>query len=66
MEHMEIRCVEGQHKSISARNWARIPKLTLPIFNSRDLTPIQSAFDADTTRISGQDALDQLITGAPQ
>lgn len=63
---MEIRLAEGQHKSISARNWARIQKLTLPVFSSRDLTPIQSAFDADTTRISGQYAWDQLITGAQQ
>lgn len=63
---MEIQMVEGQYKSISARNWARLPKLALPIFGSRDSTLILGAFGEDATRRSRQSAWDQFITGTLQ
>ena len=62
---MKIPLIEAQNKSISARNWV-LPKHTLPVFVGSDLAPIQSQFGEETTRRSGRNAWDQLITGTPQ
>lgn len=59
---MEIRLIEGQYKSSSARNWAS-PKLALSVFGNRDLTRIQSVFGNDTTRGAGKSTWDPLMTG---
>jgi hypothetical protein len=62
---MEIRLIEGQYESISARNWVR-PERALPVLGNRDLTPIQGVFEEDTTRRSEQSAWDRRITGTLQ
>lgn len=63
---MQIRLAEGQYKSISANNLVRIPKFALPVLGCHDLMHIQRNFGEDTTRGSGQSALDQFISGALQ
>jgi hypothetical protein len=61
MKQMEIRLIEGQYKSSSARNWAR--PVALSVFGARDLTRIQSVFGNDMTRGAGKSTWDPLMTG---
>lgn len=64
MKQMKIRLIERKYKSISARNWARIPKFALPVLGSHDLTSFQCNFGVDTTRRSAKNAWDQFIKGS--